>query len=68
MIVFDKENEKLHIHIPLNGYEELLSYQRSILGVLSEIEIQDCKPELKEHLKKVYCLLSHLLMDSNLNH
>lgn len=67
MIVFDKENGTIHIQIPLCGYDELLKYQKSILGVLREIEIQDCRPELKEHLKKVYELLSHLLMDSDCN-
>ena len=54
---------QLTIRIPISGMQELHAYQKGILGVLSEIDIDNASLGLEDHLKRVYQLLSHLLLD-----
>jgi hypothetical protein len=53
------------IVIPIANMGELSKYQRGLLGVLRKVEVGNCDPRLKENLKSVYELLSHLVPDKN---
>lgn len=53
------------IIIPIADMDELSKYQRGLLGVLRKVEVGNCDPRLKENLKSVYELLSHLVPDKN---
>lgn len=60
-------DNSLVITIPVSGLEELGQYQRAIINQLSKIEIGDCNPQVKEDVKALFKLLSHLLIDKTLN-
>lgn len=60
MIEYDSSKNPKKIVIPVSGAEDVQKYQKGILGILSKIEIDQCKPGFKEDLKAVYELLSHL--------
>lgn len=62
MIEEDK-NTGFRIVIPISDMEELSKYQNGLMGVLSKVEVGNCNPQLKENLKCVYELLSHLIPD-----
>ena len=64
MVEYDQKENQLSIKIPISGIHDLYSYQKSILAVLSQIEIDDCSQALVENLKAVYKLLSHLALDA----
>lgn len=69
MISYNQQKNELEIKLPVNGIAELYSYQNGLLGILKEIQINECSNSLKENLKSVYKLLSHLLLDQDfLNH
>jgi hypothetical protein len=59
-------NEELRISIPISGIETLTNYQTGLLGLLRRIEIGNCDPELKEHIKAVYELLTQLRLNEDL--
>ncbi|MCG8322169.1 MAG: hypothetical protein MI921_21920 [Cytophagales bacterium] len=63
MIEYNQKTNQLSIKIPISGMHELYAYQKSILAVLSHIEIDDCSPAFLENLKAVYRLLNHLTID-----
>ncbi|MDN5215036.1 hypothetical protein QQ020_23345 [Fulvivirgaceae bacterium BMA12] len=63
MIVYNEKENLLKITIPLLGIEELRDYQNGVLGVLRQIEIDDCNPELMGHVMSVYKLLGHIMVD-----
>ncbi|HTJ53221.1 MAG TPA: hypothetical protein VL443_27390 [Cyclobacteriaceae bacterium] len=60
MLVHDPIKKQLKVEIEISNIEELHSYQNGIRGILRTIEIASCNQELKENLKAVYQLLSHL--------
>lgn len=64
MIEEDK-NSRFRIVIPISDMEELANYQKGLMGVLRKVEVGNCDPVLKENLKYVYELLSHLVPDKN---
>lgn len=47
----------LKITIPVANFEELQKFQQGIINLLSKIELDDCKPEVKEDIKSLYKLL-----------
>jgi hypothetical protein len=53
------EVEKL-ITIPVNGIAKLIEYKQGIRALLRKIEVGNCDPELMQHVKSVYELLSRL--------
>lgn len=59
----NNNNHALTVTIPVAGVDELHKYQKGLLAVLSEINIDTCDEELKENIKTVYQLLNHLLID-----
>ena len=61
--MIEYNQNQLTIRIPISGMQELHAYQKGILGVLSEIDIDNASLGLEDHLKRVYQLLSHLLLD-----
>ena len=61
--MIEYNQNQLTIRIPVSGMEELHAYQRGILGVLNEIDIYHASLDLEDHLKRVYQLLGHLLLD-----
>ncbi len=63
MIEYNQNENQLTIKIPVAGIQELYAYQKSILALLGEIEIDKCSQSLIENLKSVYRLLGHLLLD-----
>lgn len=65
MIIYDKNDKKLAITIPIENIAELHNYQKSLLGVLAEIKIKECSEILKDDIKTVYKLLNHLLLDTD---
>ncbi|MCG8321289.1 MAG: hypothetical protein MI921_17430 [Cytophagales bacterium] len=60
MTEYNQKENYLKITIPLSGIDELQDYKNGILRVLKEIEIDNISGELKDSLKSVYKLLSHL--------
>jgi len=64
MISYIQNKNELQVTIPVQGIQELYRYQKGLLGVLAEIQISGCDEKLKENLKSVYQLLSHLLLDT----
>ncbi|MEM6831650.1 MAG: hypothetical protein AAGA66_13025 [Bacteroidota bacterium] len=65
MISYNQNENELQVTIPVEGIQELYAYQKGLLGVLGEIQIAGCDEKLRENLKSVYQLLSHLLLDTN---
>lgn len=61
--MIEYNQNQLTIRVPISGMQELHAYQKSILAVLSEIDIDNASLGLEDHLKRVYQLLSHLLLD-----
>lgn len=55
----------LKIIIPISDSEELFRYQRGLINLLSKVEIGDCNPEVRDDVKSVYRLLSHLVDNKN---
>jgi hypothetical protein len=49
--------------IPIQSMDEMLQYRQAIMALLHKVEVGDCDPVLKENLKTVYKLLSHLNPD-----
>ena len=66
MIETEKNPNQLILKISLSGHEELHNYQKGIRGLLRRIEITNCDPDLKENIKAVYQLLSHLQPEPSL--
>lgn len=64
-MVEEGKNLGFRIVIPVLDLEELAKYQKGLMGVLNKVEVGNCDPELKENLKYVYELLSHLVPDKN---
>lgn len=63
MIEYSQKETQLKITIPLSGIQELCDYKNGTLGVLKNIEIDDCSRELVDNLKSVYKLLEQLELD-----
>jgi hypothetical protein len=55
--------QHLKISIPISGLDELQQYRKSIIKLLSKIEINDCNEDIKEDVKVMYKLLSHLAVE-----
>jgi len=64
-MIEERENSGFRIVIPIENMDELAKYQRGLLGVLRKVEVGNCDPRLKENLKSVYELLTHLVPDKN---
>lgn len=43
---------------------EMREYHRSILGLLSRVELDQCDDKLKKDLKTIFCLLNHFCQDN----
>ena len=67
MIDYNKESKELKIIIPINSLRELYAYQKGVLGLLNEIELDKCNLTRKKDIKQVYELLSHLYIESEEN-
>jgi tRNA splicing ligase len=65
MISYNQNKNEIELTIPVAGIAELYNYQKGLLAILAEVEINDCDKELKENLKSVYQLLGHILLDHN---
>ena len=66
MIAHNPYKNQVKITIQNSKISDLQNYHSSLLKVLEKIEIGNCDPEFKEHLKTVYELLSHLQPDEKL--
>lgn len=66
MIDYNENLNQFRIIIPLADIRELNDYHRGLLGILQNIDINKCDAELKENLKSVYQLLTHLLPEKSL--
>lgn len=66
MIEYNKVKEELKIIIPLVNFEELFIYQQSILNILNQISLQQCKKEQVESIQNVYKLLNDMLPERDL--
>jgi len=66
MLVHDHFKKQLKVEFEISTIEELHSYEKGIRGILRKIEIANCDEELKENLKAVYELLSHLQPEPSL--
>lgn len=64
-MIEERENSGFRIVISIASMDELAKYQRGLLGVLGKVEVGNCDPRLKEDLKSVYELLSHLVPDKD---
>lgn len=64
-MIEEGKNSGFRIVIPISDMEELANYQKGLMGVLRKVEVGNCDPALKENLKCVYELLSHLVPDKN---
>ncbi|HEY3404714.1 MAG TPA: hypothetical protein VGK59_15095 [Ohtaekwangia sp.] len=60
MVIYNSQKNQLVLTIPDAGFKEMDRYYKSIIQLLSKIEIENCDPEFKENLKAVYELLMHL--------
>lgn len=60
MVEFEETTSTLKIIIPVSSMDEVEKYHKGLLGILRKIEIDNCDPALKENLKSVYELLSHI--------
>ena len=58
--------EKVQIEIPNSNQQDLSNYRRSILEMLSKIEIEESNAEFNTHLKTIYDLLSRLSANEKL--
>lgn len=65
MIEYNSAKRPCKIVIPISGQHDLLRYQRGVLGILGEVELCDCEPGLKEDVKAVFNLLSHMVSGNN---
>lgn len=63
MIDFTEHASRVKIIIEVASMDEIVRYQRGILGILAKIEVDNCDPVLIENIKSVYDLLSHLNTD-----
>lgn len=61
MIEFSRDKKEMRISIPVANREEVNNYERSILHLLSKIEIESCDSTMKESVKNVYKLLAHIM-------
>lgn len=64
MVEYNHLSNSLKITIPNSGLLQLATYRRSILCLLSKLEIDNCDSEQKENIKAIYGLLSHLESES----
>lgn len=53
----------LVIVIPSADLQDLRRFRKGLLSLLSKVKIENCDAELKENLKAVFELLSHLQID-----
>jgi hypothetical protein len=65
MIEYNGAKRPCKIVIPVSGQHDLLRYQRGVLGILGEVELCECDPALKEDVKAVFNLLSHMVSGNN---
>lgn len=60
---FDKKSTRNNVFIPVEDSDKLRWYTDGIRGLLRKIEVGNCDDELKESIKAVYDLLSHMTPD-----
>jgi hypothetical protein len=60
MIEYDSPNNPGKIIIPISGLQEILRYQLSILGILGNIDLLTCGPDMRAHVKAAFELLNHM--------
>lgn len=65
MVDYNESLNQFRIIIPLANIRELNDYHRGLLGILQNIDINKCDGELKENVKSVYQLLTHLLPEKS---
>lgn len=63
MVTRDPSKNQIKIEINVSSIDELFNYQKGLMSLLGRIQIDNCDTRLKENLKSVYKLLSHLLID-----
>jgi hypothetical protein len=66
MIEYNNTNNTCKIVIPVSDVQEILRYQRGVLGLLRKIELDTCGPTLKDDVKAVFELLGHMLSADNM--
>lgn len=59
-----KEKETLQIVIPLQNLKQLYAYQKGILALLNEVELDKCSERRKKDIQRVYELLGHLYLEN----
>lgn len=62
--MIEQTNNQLQLVIPLQGIQQLYAYQKGLLGLLNEIELDKCNSSKKKDIQRVYELLGHLYQDS----
>jgi hypothetical protein len=58
---FIDNKKEMHISIPIANLEEVDCYKRSILHLLSKIEIESSDSAMRESVKNVYKLLMRMI-------
>jgi len=66
MVTQNSQKNQLVVTIPNRNILDLQHYHLGILNLLANVEIENCTPELKENIKAVYELLSHLQPEPSL--
>ena len=60
MVRFDLSDDSITITIPVSSIEELQAYQRSLLLLLKNVDVEDADPSMLAAVEKVYQLVTHL--------
>lgn len=66
MIEYNSAKRPCRIIIPISGQQDILRYQRGMLGILGKIELCGCEPSLTQDVKAVFHLLSHMVSANTL--
>lgn len=61
---FIDNKKEMHISIPIANLEEVAGYRRSILHLLSKIEIESSDSATRDCVKDLYKLLTHMMIVS----
>jgi len=57
-------NDSIQIVIPLQNVRQLYAYQKGLLSLLNEVELDKCSERKKKDIQRVYELLGHLYLEN----
>mgnify|MGYP003675188695 CR=1 FL=1 len=60
MIYFNKDLQKVEVHLKNKDLSDIERYYNSILSILNKIELQSCNEDDKSHIQSIYELLDVL--------